>query len=337
MASFEINVDMILEILSHSHVSVVEKSRLLNKEFNKRTHDSSFLKLKLKNINSVSGYFVEYNKSLTPLFTFIKNDGIIPHGSEISLDFLPPGRIHIKACDASHGVLVCVNDLPVRGRHPKYMVCKPTTKQYQIIPRPKTRHFTIAFGLVVMRTDPLRRLSKNVELPAEDMPGVRMSEPVAAYEFLHWLTANNNVLRFCLKTDTWSFLAVPEHLASEKSLKLARYEGKLGVFRSRSKEYHEIWVLESSLGSSWVKVKEIKSMGLEPVGILSNDVVTLVDKEKFLYNYNMNNGKSQKLQIRSPRFSPYMVANSSYFHLCSDFKRVKFGGRSNGYQQDKSL
>ncbi|CAA7053787.1 unnamed protein product [Microthlaspi erraticum] len=267
---------------------------------------------------------------------------------------------------------MCVNDLPVRGRHPKYMVCKPTTKQYQIIPRPKTRHFTITHGLVVMRTDPLRykivrlspsnrrynlnftlvcdvfdsdsfawkRLSKNVELPAEDMPGVRMSEPVAAYEFLHWLTANNNVLRFCLKTDTWSFLAVPEHLASDKSLKLARYEGKLGFFRSRSKEgvdYQEIWVLESSLRSSWVKVKEIKSMGLEPVGILSNDVVTLVDKEKFLYNCNMNNGKSQKLQIRSPRFSPYMVANSSYFHLCSDFKRVEFGGRSNGYQQDKSL
>ncbi|CAA7051469.1 unnamed protein product [Microthlaspi erraticum] len=155
-----------------------------------------------------------------------------------------------------------------------------------------------------------------------------MSEPVAAYGFLHWLTANNNVLRFCLKTETWSFLTVPENLASDRSLKLTRYEGKLGVFRSRSKEgvdYQELWVLESSLGSSWVKVKKIESMGLEPIGFLSNDVVTLADVDKkFLHNYNMNNGKSQKLQIRSPGFSPNMDASLSYFHLCSDFKRVEF-------------
>ncbi|CAA7053791.1 unnamed protein product [Microthlaspi erraticum] len=377
MASFEINADMITEILSHSHVSVIEKSRLLNKEFNERTHSSSFLKLKLQNTNSVSGYFLEYNRCLKAHSTIIRNQENIPHKSEISLDFLPRGRVNVKACDASHRILLCVNDLPFRGRQPEYMICKPTTKQYMIIPKPKTRYFTIALGLVVTGADPLRykiirlshlpskenrrynfnftllcevfdsdsfawkRLSKNVELPAEDIPGVRMSEPVAAYGFLHWLTANNNVLRFCLKTETWSFLTVPENLASDRSLKLTRYKGKLGFFRSRSKEgedYQEIWVLESSLGNSWVKVKKIKSMGLEPIGFLSNDVVTLAGKDKkFLYNYNMNNGKSRKLQIRSPGFSPNMDASLSYFHLCSDFKRVEFGGRSNGYQQDKSL
>ncbi|CAA7015778.1 unnamed protein product [Microthlaspi erraticum] len=271
MASFEINVDMILEILSHSHVSVVEKSRLLNKEFNKRTYSSSFLKQKLQNTNSVSGYFIQYNKSLTPLSTFIKNDGIIPHGSEISLDFLPPGRIHIKACDASHGVL-CVlmifrleEDIPSTWSANQQ---RNSTRSY----RGQKPGISQSHGLVVMRTDPLRykiisgsrlptnrrynlnftlvcdvfdsdsfawkRLSKNVELPAEDMPGVRMSEPVAAYEFLHWLTANNNVLRFCLKTDTWSFLAVPEHLASEKSLKLANTKGSLGFSdQDRRKEW----------------------------------------------------------------------------------------------------
>ncbi|KAH0909533.1 hypothetical protein HID58_032854 [Brassica napus] len=290
MTSFDMNPDMIIEILSHSPASLVGKCRLLNKECNKRTYDSSFLKLNLQRTNSVSGYFLEFSERLRVHSAFVRDLGNIPSGSdEISLDFLPPGRVSIKACDASHGILLCVNDLPVKGRQPEYIVCKPTTKQYMILPKPKTRYFTIALGLMVIGSDPFRykilRLSQlpgnenrrysfsftlvcevfdsdsfawkrlnNVELPEEDLLVPRAANPVASYGFLHWLTTSNNVFRFCFKTNSWSFFPVPENLASDDSLKLTRYDGKVGVISSRSKEgvdYQDLWVLERSFGDSW--------------------------------------------------------------------------------------
>ncbi|CAH8382568.1 unnamed protein product [Eruca vesicaria subsp. sativa] len=370
MASFDMNVDMIIEILSHSPASVVGKCRLLNKECNKRTYDSSFLTHSLQRTNSVSGYFLEYSERPRVHSAFVKDLGNddVPH--EISLDFLPPGRVSIKACDASHGVLLCVNDLPVKGRQPEYIICKPTTKQYMVLPKPKTRYFTIALGLMVVTgSDPFRykiiRLSQlpgnenkrynfsftlvcevfdsdsfawkrldNVELTEEDLLVTRMSNPVASYGFLHWLTTSNNVFRFCFKTNSWSFFPVPENLASDNSLKLTRYDGKVGVISSaRSKEgvdYQEIWVLESSLGNSWVNVKEIKSIGLEPVGFSSNDVVTLAGLDG-ICSYNMNNGKSQKLKIRDPKFFPCYYCTTSYFPFYSDYERVELNGRSTRY------
>ncbi|CDY38182.1 BnaA09g12070D [Brassica napus] len=271
MTSFDMNPDMIIEILSHSPASLVGKCRLLNKECNKRTYDSSFLKLNLQRTNSVSGYFLEYSERLRVHSAFVRDLG---GSDEISLDFLPPGRVNIKACDASHGVLLCVNDLPVKGRQLEYIVCKPTTKQYMILPKPKTRYFTIALGLMVIGSDPFR----------------------------------------------------------DDSLKLTRYDGKVGVISSRSKEgvdYQDLWVLERSFGDSWVNVKEIKSIGLEPVGFSSNDVVTLADLDG-MCSYNMNNGKSQKLQIRAPKFFPSYYWTMSYFPFYSDYERIELNGRSNG-------
>ncbi|KAJ4877229.1 F-box protein-related [Raphanus sativus] len=369
MASLDINLDMIIEILSHSPASVVGKCRLLNKECNKRTYDSSFLIPNLQRTNSVSGYFLEYSERLRVHSAFVKDLGNeVARGSdEISLDFLPPGRVSIKACNASHGVLLCVNDLPVKGRQPEYIVCKPTTKQFRILPKPKTRYFTIALGLMVTGTDPFRykilRLSQlpgkenrrynfnftlvcevfdsdsfawkrldNVELPEEDLLVTRIANPVVSYGFLHWLTTSNNVFRFCFKTNSWSFFPVPESLASDSSLKLTRYDGKVGVISSRSKEgvdYQDLWVLETSFGDSWVHVKEIKSMGLKPVGFSSNDVVTLADSDG-IRSYNMNNGKSQKLPIRAPKFFSSYYWTMSYFPFYSDYERVELNGRSDG-------
>ncbi|KAJ0265679.1 hypothetical protein HA466_0019240 [Hirschfeldia incana] len=368
MASFDMNLDMIVEILSHSPASVVGQCRLLNKECNKRTYQSSFRNLSLLRTNSVSGYFLEYSERLRVHSAFVKDFGNdVPRGSdEVSLDFLPPGRVSIKACDASHGVLLCVNDRPVKGRQPEYIVCKPTTKQYTILPKPKTRYFEIALGLMVIGSDPFRykilRLSQlpgyenkrynfsftlvcevfdsdsfawkrlnNVELPEDDLLLTRNANPVASYGFLHWLTNSNNVFRFCFKTNSLSFFPVPENLG-DNSLKLTRYDGKVGVISSRSNEgvdYQDLWVLVSSFGDSWVHVKELKSIGLEPVGFSSNDVVTLADLDG-ICSYNMNNGKFQKLHIRAPKFFPSYNSTMSYFPFYSDYERVELGGRSNG-------
>ncbi|CAN8245384.1 unnamed protein product [Cochlearia groenlandica] len=369
MTCFEMNVDMIMEILSRAPISLVEKCRILNKECNNRTYDSVFHKLNLQKTNSIYGYFYEYLKRGDVYTGFVKeSSNTRREDDEMSLGFLPRrGRrsMEIKACDATHGILLCVEDCITR---PTYIVCKPTTKQYTVIPKPKTRYFTVLLGLMVIGTDPFRfkilrvsRLSiqesrtyryntpyacevfdsdtfkwkriKNFELPQrEDIFSSRNCKPVVSYGFLHWLTYANNVFRFCFKTDTWSFIPVHENLANDGSLVLARYEGKLGLV---SKD--ELWVLDKCFGSLWVKVKDIKSLGLEFVEFLGNDVVTLAGQDKICL-YNMNNGKSQNLQIRIREFMHfYLFAN--YFPFYSDYERIELGGRCKDYhqQQDKSL
>ncbi|CAL9237461.1 unnamed protein product [Arabidopsis halleri] len=358
------NQDMFINILSHSPVSVVEKFRHLNKECNQRTYTSSFLKLHLQRTNSISGYFLQYSERLTLHSTFVEALGNRPCGTEVSLDFLPPGKVKIEACDSSHGILLCVNDRPVRGRQPEYVICKPTTKQYLILPKPKTRYFTVALGLMVIGSNPFRykiiRLSdlpymenrryninttfvcdvfdsvsfawkrlKNFELLEDDLLSPWNSKPIASYGFLHWLTTRNNVIRFCFETETWSYSPVPENLASANSLNLTSYEGKLGIISSRSKEgvdCEDLWVLKSIFGTSWVNVKEIENKGLKSVGFLSNDVVTLADVDRICL-YNMNNGKSQNLEIRAPKFSPSHYSTIIYFPIFSDYQRVEFDGR----------
>ncbi|KAL1220557.1 F-box protein [Cardamine amara subsp. amara] len=386
---FEMNQDMIIDVLSRCPASVVDKFRIiLNKECYKRTYNSSFIKLNLQRTNSVSGYFLQYMRRYNQFSAFVEVLGNRTCESEISLDFLPPGRVKIEACDASHGILLCINDRPVRGRGPLFIICKPTTKQYLIIPNPKTRYFAVKYGLMVIGSNPFRykilRLSNlpsvekrrrynfnnnyfvcevfdsdsfawkrinNVEVPEDDLLSSMWrhwhSLPIASYGVLHWLTLNNNVFGFCLKTETWLLIPVPENVASASFLTLSSYEGKLAIISLRSRDgmdYDEVWVLKSYFDNSWVSVKKIKkNEGLEPVWLSGNDAVTLADWNMMsiytkLYNrdriflYNLNNGKSHKSETRDPRFFP-LFSDVSYFPFYSDYERVEFDGRSNGSRQ----
>lgn len=380
LMSFEMNQDMIIDILSRCPASVVDKFRILNKECNQRTYNSSFLQLNLQRTNSVSGYFLQYMHRYNHISAFVEVLGNRTCGSEISLDFLPPGRVKIEACDAIHGILLCVNDRPVRGSGPLYIICKPTTKQYLIIPKPKIRYSAVTYGLMVIGSNPFRykilRLSilphwqerkytcnwtyvcevfdsvsfawkrlNDVELPERDFLSSWNDIPIASYGVLHWLTVGKNVFRFCLKTETWLLFPVPENLASASFLTLSRYEGKLAIISLRSRDgmdYDEVLVLESYFANSWISVKKVKNIGIEPVWLSGNDVVTLADwNSTSIHNmirdrirlYNLNNGKSQKLEIRDPRFFPSRYSDISYFPFYSDYERVEFDGRSNGRRQ----
>ncbi|VVB02472.1 unnamed protein product [Arabis nemorensis] len=344
MSSPAINQDMILEILSYFLVSETGKSRLINKEFNKRSYESWFLNLNLHRTNSISGYLVQYNEGGYKLQTSFVHEVGDFEKKGISIDFLPHGKAKIEACDASHGILLCVNE--TGPGVPDCIVCKPTTKHYQIIPNPIMQNCGISFGLVVIGLDPFRykilrlsRLSagmnrnhrtfacevfdsdsfiwkrlKNLRLPKED--GLILSNPVQASGFLHWLSWNHNVIRFCLKTETWSFFQTPNFGVSPK---LVKYEGKLGVIRwsGYGEALNRLWVLKSSFVKSWVKVKDIKKIGLRDnvLWTPSNDVVTLSSSDRFCF-YNTNTEKLKIIQTNR-EFSNYIC-----FPFCSDYQEV---------------
>ncbi|KAL1226108.1 hypothetical protein V5N11_010432 [Cardamine amara subsp. amara] len=149
---------------------------------------------------------------------------------------------------------------------------------------------------------------KNMRLPKTD--GLIRPKPVEAYGCLHWQTWNNNVVRFCPKTEVWSNFPLP-NLGEFPAL--VNYEGKLGVVR-RWIDYSEtnrLWVLKNKL---WEKVKDFNDMGVivDVIWTPSNDVVMLSSRDRVCF-YNTN---TEKLKIVKD------LANSVCFPFCSDYERV---------------
>ncbi|KAL9861015.1 putative F-box associated interaction domain-containing protein [Arabidopsis thaliana] len=351
MSSPVINQDTIQEVLSYLRGSEIGKLRLINKECNKRSYESWFVNLNLHRTNNISGYFLERYERGYKLDTSFFHERRDLDNKGVSIDFLPQGEVKIKACDARHGILLCYNDTrPI----PEYIVCKPTTKQYQIIPNPKVRSCDKSLGLTVTGLQPFRykifRLSKspgmtrnlrtfacevfdsdsfmwkrlkNLRLPRTD--GLILSNPVQASGFLHWRSWNHNVIRLCPKTETWSFLHTPNvGLFPE----LVSYEGKLGVIRhwinNNQEDVHRLWVLKSSFEKSWEKVKDIESIGVEHITwIPSNDVVMLSSWDHVCL-YNLNTEKLNLVHTNKD-FASYVC-----FPFCSDYERVDLDGRRNG-------
>ncbi|CAH2048327.1 unnamed protein product [Thlaspi arvense] len=351
MSSSVMVQDMILEILSRLPASHVGKFRLLNKDCNKRSYESWFLNLNLHRTNSISGYFVQYNEGGYKFHTHERKDS---ENNGVSIDFLPPGKAKIVACDASNGILLCVNE--TGPSVPEYVVCKPTTKQYHIIPDSIMQTCAVSFGLAVTQSNPFRykilRLSRlpgilnrsrrtfvceifdsdsfvwkkinNLRLPRED--GLIYSNPVEATGCLHWLSGDDKVIRFCLKTETWSFFQTPKFGVYPK---LVRYEGKLGVIRSwmtgDGEQLNRLWVLRSSFEKAWVKVKDMKNMGLgeKMLWTLSNEEIGISKRDRFC-SFNINTEKMNVYQVKTE------YVNYDCFPFCSDYERVDLNGRRDG-------
>ncbi|KAL0898132.1 hypothetical protein Bca101_082093 [Brassica carinata] len=374
-----INEDLILDIMSCCPATEISKFRLLSKACNKRSYEFHFINHHLNKTNSALGYFIQDHKKY-------RRPGVVVFGAEekapekprISLQFLPSSRdVKIEACDAHHGVLLCVDHDKFKGgrRIPDYIVCKPTTKQYRIIPNPKTRYFTIAIGLMVIQSNPFRykivRVSEplpwerrktsegfsnlncevfdsdtyawkqlsDLELPSGEF--FRRSEkPESSYGFLHWLTGNNNVIQFCMQTETWSFFPLPEDVIGDgSSLDLVSYEGKLAVLCSNSRGGYELRVLDNNSGKSWANVKDVLVTDLEdkyakPLWFLSNDVILVAGFGR-LGLYNTNSNKFQYLHKTTQECLPYYLPRDICFPFYSNFERICLNEDHSGRSKTK--
>ncbi|ESQ46769.1 hypothetical protein EUTSA_v10028265mg [Eutrema salsugineum] len=356
LATMDENV--FLDIISHCPSTEIAKFRLLNKACNKRSYEFFFVNRHLRRTNSVFGYFIQSYERFKYRYRFVSGvEEEAPENNGISLEFLPSKDVKIEACDTRNGIMLCVDDSKYKGgrRIPDYIVCKPATKQYRIIPNPKTRYFTIATGLVVIQSNPFRykivRVSNpnaherkktkegfynlncevfdsdsfawkrlnDLELSWGEFLG-RSDKPVLSYGFLHWLTTENNVIRFCMRTESWSLFPVPDGLAEDRCLALVSYEGKLGLLISRDEGDDDgLWVLEGSFGKSWVNVKDVKisrAQGrsyVKPLWFPSSDVVSVVGCDRLGF-YNMNSKKSRYLHMTTQGFfRPYDHLAKDYF------------------------
>ncbi|XP_071724295.1 uncharacterized protein [Rutidosis leptorrhynchoides] len=130
--------DTIWEILLRASLRSLGKCRILSKEINSRIYESSFLNLHSQRTKTVRGFIAQDYDINNSTFVSTSDIGENSISSSkppiISFDFLPENLGHTKVIEAStkQGILLCVGtNLADRV----YSVCKPCTRQYQIISR----------------------------------------------------------------------------------------------------------------------------------------------------------------------------------------------------------
>ncbi|KAH0929470.1 hypothetical protein HID58_015197, partial [Brassica napus] len=301
------NEDLILDIMSCCPATEISKFRLLNKACNKRSYEFHFINHHLHKTNSVLGYFIQdHKKHRRPGFVvFGGAEEEAPEKPRISLEFLPSG-----------------------GSNPfRYKIVRVS----EPLPweRRKTSEGFYNLNCEVFDSDTYawKRLN-DLELPSGEFLG-RSEKPESSYGFLHWLTGKNNVIQFCMQTETWSFFPLPEDVMSDgSSLDLVSYEGKLAVLcsNSNSRGGYDLWVLDNSSGKSWANVKDVQVTDIEdkyakPLWFLSNDVILVAGFAR-LGLYNTNSNKFQYLQKTTQECLPYYLPRDVCFPFYSNFESI---------------
>ncbi|XP_059636088.1 F-box protein At5g49610-like [Cornus florida] len=147
----EYSSDMCFEILSRTSLKTLDRCKSVCKAWNYLTYESSFMSLHCKRTDTVSGYFIQDESFKNHRTTFVSINQSDHSTSKLSLDFLPE-KVNILA-SSNQGILCCVNGY---GKRSKYYVCKPSTRQFELLPNPNTELKPDIFALVVLQSNPLR-------------------------------------------------------------------------------------------------------------------------------------------------------------------------------------
>ena len=245
------------EILSRATLKDIGWCRLVSKAWNLVTYDTSF-----KQEHSFPSLFPSM------LWIVILN----------SLDFLP-GPVQMEA-STKQGILLCVKSSETRILGvPEYFVYKPSTKQWQQIPNPKTRYETKRCAMVVLRSNPLRykivwfsepkfsgirdnscyslwceifdsvtwawkKLEDRVRFP--EYKFLRLEPAVSVCGSFYWLMTNNQVFAFHEDTESWTIFNIPKSLCKRNYfsyMKLVKYQGNRTVCKDI--DFIQLWVMET--------------------------------------------------------------------------------------------
>ncbi|XP_065879449.1 putative F-box protein At1g19160 [Euphorbia lathyris] len=359
MEESKLSFDMIYEILSRSSLKTLASSRLVSKEFNLLSYDSTFLNLHSRRTNTLSGFFMQTTKHNKTSAAFLS-----PENPEckISLDFLPVSSLTIKA-SSMQGFLVCVHDT---ARVPQYYVCKPITKEWQLIPNPKTRFFTESMGIQLLRSNPshykILRLSRpnqrfvgkhyclrseifdsrvgkwrqiqQVKLPYDEQL-ISCNPPISACGKFHWLTTKNNVFGFDVDDEKYYLFSLPNTSNHYDHVHLTSYESKLGVICNKD-SFFELWVMEIYQKKEWSKrvivstesVKEQHMQTCNPVAFCNADVALVPGFYSCLFFKFKNGSRIDKVRLESNVIPQGVFPFRSDMELCH-MKNELFNKRSN--------
>ena len=112
------------------------RCKLFCKRWNEATHKPNFIQL-FNQRRTISRLFVQSLKWSKYRFAFVSVDNSSNRGSQLSLNFLPRGKVKIEPVSKHGGLILCIN---YHSNYLKPWVCKPITRQWIQIPNPKT-HF----------------------------------------------------------------------------------------------------------------------------------------------------------------------------------------------------
>ncbi|CAK7325447.1 unnamed protein product [Dovyalis caffra] len=331
-------------------METIGKCRLLSKECNSITYESTFTDLHIQRTNTLSGFFIQNLKGLKVNSFFVSNNTSNSY-RKLSLNFLPDRRVAIEA-STKQGILLC------RTNHPRYYVCKPTTKQWQRIPNPKTRYETVAIGMLVIRSKPLHYKIVKFSLPKvrchdrdffryychrcelfdsktwtwKQLEEVKMPKHESLYPksivsvsgSLHWLTWVKNIFAFHVNEESYSMFSLPLPVSEDDNgtdIALVEYEGKLAVTYAGTKESSmELWVMENYEKKEWNKRYTInieavrrKEPYARPIAFYNADIALMKEYNHHVTFFNFKNGSVARLPLKNS-------SNHACFPFQSDFE-----------------
>ncbi|KAI4364278.1 hypothetical protein MLD38_020392 [Melastoma candidum] len=284
--------DVWLEILSRVSLTTLGVCRAVSRQWNLISYEPALMSLRSKRTDTLHGYMVRwYDDVHRQTASFVSStmpcgDGN-GHVNPISLEFLRLFGCSIDMEAAHQGIVLCHRDNQKNPRVPQYIVTKPSTKQWVVIPNPRTRNRTLVIDLVVLRSQPVLhykivRVStpyhKNYAPPAypcevfdsetwkwKKLGDIKLSRDYYMCHFGKKVTVSgttcvllscpDRIFMFDLIKETWIILSLPfEKVDVDEWIDLVKVEGKLGVLRRDSAD-NELWLMKDRHNIVWCKTK----------------------------------------------------------------------------------
>ncbi|KAI4385428.1 hypothetical protein MLD38_003455 [Melastoma candidum] len=304
MSSSYICSDLVYEILSRVSLATLGVCRAVSKEWNHISYSQALISLRSQRTDSLHGYMVRWfdyaNRRLTAsfdspflrrgdrndLFDHFRNDRDRP----LSLDFLRWFGCPLAMVAAHQGIVLCLRDNPKYSPIPQYIVCKPSTKQWVVIPNPRTRNLTVVIDLIVLRSQPVlhykivrvstprnytnytpsSRFCRIEVFDSETWKWKKLDDTMLPHRMyvLHpynrqkvvvsgttcvLLDYPDSIFMFDMMEETWVIHSLPFKKVDGQT-GIVKVEGKLGVLYRNSAE-GELWLMKDHRNNVWCKTK----------------------------------------------------------------------------------
>lgn len=273
--------DIIFEALSRIFsLKTLDTCKVVCKDWNQLVSESSFMPKYCKNTKNLYGFYVQDLRSCKYKQEFISLE---PSQSDKERTSIKIGKkfwengAKIEA-SSKQGILCVVK---WKSRLCRYYICKPSTGQWQPLPNPKLRFWTVKVALAVLHSNPLRfkiiRISQDYgsstrraecyaycceNFDSKTWAWRRVNDVVLPYGvffdhrnhavhasgLIYWLTTDDHVVAFNHEDDSYFRFPLPQLEGNNSSNQLIEYEGKLGfVHKAAAQEsIMALWVVDDS-------------------------------------------------------------------------------------------
>ncbi|KAK8597769.1 hypothetical protein V6N13_095167 [Hibiscus sabdariffa] len=342
--------DVLFEILSRADLETMSKCRLVSRECNALTYTPSFMRSHCERTNTLCGQILYVSSPSGAFWRFksIDNPGSGVRSRSIDFNFLCASSVRILA--VVHIGMFCCQVRPPSGGI-RYLVCKPTTCQWRIIPAPRSLDSSplSLYFMTVLKSKPLKfkilRLQPrsfcnfNCEIFDSDvwswkqLDDLNLPDSQSLQDYRHakivcgrlyWITLIQDeygILIFDQDKENWEMNQVPDPCKNRLlyEVKLSVYGGKLAIMgKRRDIETMEVWVMRYNHGvKCWNKLQTI----FNPENLMqpdfSNAADTFLTWECCIYDRQ----KFCNFHYRNVSGSKFLYDRSVYF-LQTDYEPI---------------